>query len=724
MRMKKIAASLGGVASLSCFAISTALAADVDLELKPGWNLIGNPFAAPLPVVGVLGTQESPKAGLTDKILTAWQWDAASGSWMFHTPLKSDADLKAYVKEKSYTQLTQIAPGSGMWVNVSATAPVALRISGNFLPRTVDDMPKSWSLNVLPVATRVDDFNRSSKINPPASSTEIPDSVISLWAWDAVTSKWLFYAPSKHREGLAALANYSAEKGYLDFMAGTGVSLDNKMGFWVNRPELDRSKPQNVFPVSLAIASPIAVGKNAPTKKGADTTTTTTEPPSSYEEAASQVASLIASASGTVQQSAQAFISLLQGMVNNNGNASCYGPTLNYTGHPDNTGLAVLGKGTLPSGDLGIWLATDGNGVACASAQLDARLLGTSARANGSLGILAALLGTAYKKNGALPGVGATVDVTTELNTFLSSLGTTQVTVTVAGATVGQSTAGTWVYALDASIASVSAPSASAQLTIDMTHTLGTTLTQGNGLLRYAVSMPSVSASCGTSTKSTVFGSVKYAQSGSATMLTTLREGNFCGASTVATAPSGTWDATTSQLSPSSTWSDNFTRFGANFNPLTRGGSYLFGWQAGVADGNARVFAMTVDGAAKTGDAWYGFGDDIKTTNGDVKGFMCNWAGPGNTKTVLTQYAQRQKVAYNSTSYKWEPSASSIRYAPVNTCLYDGSKSFWYDRNLDTIVNEASADQIVAGSESDFIYKSAGAVTADIAATGFTSPGF
>jgi hypothetical protein len=57
----------------------------------------------------------------------------------------------------------------------------------------------------------------------------------SLWAWDAATSKWYFYAPTLDTLGGSALVNYIKDQNYEDF-GSSAKTLGNGVGFWVKRP--------------------------------------------------------------------------------------------------------------------------------------------------------------------------------------------------------------------------------------------------------------------------------------------------------------------------------------------------------------------------------------------------------------------------------------------------------------------------------------------------------
>ena len=63
----------------------------------------------------------------------------------------------------------------------------------------------------------------------------VPNNVVSLWAWDAPTQNWYFYAPSLEAQGGNALTDYITRHGYLDFTQANKV-LGLGVGFWVNRP--------------------------------------------------------------------------------------------------------------------------------------------------------------------------------------------------------------------------------------------------------------------------------------------------------------------------------------------------------------------------------------------------------------------------------------------------------------------------------------------------------
>ena len=135
---------------------------------------------------------------------------------------------------------------------------------------------------------------------------------------------------------------------------------------------------------------------------------------------------------------------------------------------------------------------------------------------------------------------------------------------------------------------------------------------------------------------------------------------------------------------------------------------------------------------AQDGEAYFGYGDEISVSNGDTLGMYCSWAAPGSTHT-LQSYAQRQFISYDATTYHWtQPTGGSdILYAPTNDCTYDGSGTFWYDRNLNTANDEGSTDLVVGavGSgippELDLMQKGTSAdIPTKIASRGYVKPAF
>jgi hypothetical protein len=376
-----------------------------------------------------------------------------------------------------------------------------------------------------------------------------------------------------------------------------------------------------------------------------------------------------------------------------------------YQGHPDWVAGNPPKDGTLPSGDVGIWTAVDtATEWACAAAQLDARMDGVALRSNTSLMTLASLINVANSAGKSLPAVGATVDLKTEMNVAFSP------DVTFTTATISQPVAGSYSYSVAFSFTH---SSGTRNAEIRLSHAPGASKNEYSGLLTYAVTRGgSDLQNCNGKALGTVdVGTLKYTRSSRTAMTLVQREGNYCGVGTAT--PLATSYASFSsdgQLDPLGKWSgtkgwaNNFNRFGAVYDPTTLKGNYTFGWQAGDLDSNSRVFNIGLNYNATTeardGEAYFGYGDDIASSTGTIKGFICNWAGPGNSHT-LKDYAQRQNISFNDSTGKWRPtseatSSSNITYAPTNSCEVASGTTFYYDKNA----SGSTADEVAAATAS------------------------
>ena len=123
----------------------------------------------------------------------------------------------------------------------------------------------------------------------------------------------------------------------------------------------------------------------------------------------------------------------------------------------------------------------------------------------------------------------------------------------------------------------------------------------------------------------------------------------------------------------------NFARYQLNIN--TGAGEYQSAWQAGRGDGCG----------------YFGFGSDIASSTGvgTIDGMICNWTGPGNTKTTQS-LVQQQCMNLNTTSGIYESDGSTsgstrlaISYAPTNSCDTTGldpdGNIFQYSDSVTTV---------------------------------------
>jgi len=359
--------------------------------------------------------------------------------------------------------------------------------------------------------------------------------------------------------------------------------------------------------------------------------------------------------------------------------ATCYGPKLKYANHPDSSTLA---SGELPGGDLGIWQVHEGNTTeACTAAELNEQMDGVKYRTKGGLFLLASTLDALFDSGGSLPAVGSSVDVTASMPAVPD--------VSFTRVTIQQTAAGTYQYDIAMTYTRSGTPY---DIRFQIIHDGSSTDTNYKGLMTYQIEDTFVNGNCASGENNiTRKGTLVYERSDTDAYNVDAREAMFCGhsfsggfASDSLLDPSDKLDTTSNPDG----WGNNFNRFVANYKISNRSGQYLYAWQAGPGDNHTRVLQIDLnDHAPVAGESYFGFGADIASTTatfGENLGMICNWAGPGNHRTLLP-FAQRQFLEYNSSTQRFETqsSLSGITYAPTNDCRYDGSGSFAYDRNLD-----------------------------------------
>ena len=419
-------------------------------------------------------------------------------------------------------------------------------------------------------------------------------------------------------------------------------------------------------------------------------------------------------------------------------NANCYGPTLKFTNHPGGSSMQT----DMPSGDLGIWKELEGE-QACAAAELNSRMKGVSSRTLMGLMGLASMIAVANKSGLTLPTAGTSLD----LKPYMTALGLTKVTFNTATLAL-DSTGKVWSYTL--AISAKDMNDTAHDVSLALTHTPGSSEAAYEGLFNYRVSGQFGGNNCNSGgpapmmvgTESTMNGTLYYKRSASGVVVNS-REGGYCGAGTIAPTafdtgvdststyklldPSIVYDATNSPLG----WADNFSILAGKFDPSTLQGDYVYAWQAGKGDSHSRTFQMHAAADAATGDAYFGFGKTVGTTDGSIDGMICNWAGPGNSHTPLP-YAQHQPIKFDATvkGFIVGTAGSEITFAPTSSCIYENTGTFWYDRDLDGVNTGADKVNVWATTNgSDLVLKLLGVgtqstVQANINTSGFVLPPF
>lgn len=196
------------------------------LNFVAGWNLVGNGFSGVLDVATAFGD--------ANRVSTVWKWIASSGTWAFYAPSLAGQALIDYAASKGYVVLTTIEGGEGFWVNAKTTFVTPLPSGTAIDSASFRNMNLGWSLISIGDNKTPRAFNDA--LNPSSDPVAVVVPYItSLWAWEAVQTKWYFYAPALEAQGGTVLTDYIASKGYLDFTAN-GKTLGPSTGFWVNKP--------------------------------------------------------------------------------------------------------------------------------------------------------------------------------------------------------------------------------------------------------------------------------------------------------------------------------------------------------------------------------------------------------------------------------------------------------------------------------------------------------
>ena len=348
---------------------------------------------------------------------------------------------------------------------------------------------------------------------------------------------------------------------------------------------------------------------------------------------------------------------------------NCYGPTIAYTNHPDGSGTGGFGcpagASCLPSGDLGMWTATEtSTGESCASAEMNALVGDVASTVNNGMKLMAGMVCLAQINGTAKPEVGVTIDLASDVNSNLAGASVTTASITRSADYTGTSNP-VFTVSLVGTING-------GNVSVTLKHSPAATGTDFKGRL-YGTVAASTSATKGFS--------VIYNQTGSTVSYLAKSAQTLTSSGT-----SGLFDADgnylyTTFLAGSGSNNANARYLLASVDAETGLGAIKFAWQAGGMDIKSRVFlAKTQEnsGSPDTGFAYFGFGPNMSSASvGTIGGMCCNWAGPsgtcmGSASAYDTTSVQNQAIARNSSGI-FTPITSAITYAPTTTCGYTGS---------------------------------------------------
>jgi len=353
-------------------------------------------------------------------------------------------------------------------------------------------------------------------------------------------------------------------------------------------------------------------------------------------------------------------------IVSNAGSAACYGPTLTYTGHPDDSARS----GQLPSGDLGLWLSSNEGGTeACAASKVNSLVGGVADKVDLALGAQAMMICAARIAGKSIPASGSSVDLTSTIN---DNNVTTKITVTSATLAVSTNSTGDTVYS-SAVKGSFTKAGVSESFSMTLKH-VPTSTTAGSGLVTFeqeGLTDSGQSGACG-STKQNHATSVAYSNT-AAGVTYRMAHAMFSSSNTDYYETDGQLK---SKPGSGANGSELTNGWCANYNVMiaemdTSGyGKLAYSWIAGHGDDHTRTFNIETKSDG-TGNAYFGFAANPDSSGAygplTIDKMICNWAGPSNSHTGVSK-VQKQVLSYNSTSKEWQSGTDYLSYAPTNNC--------------------------------------------------------
>ncbi len=395
----------------------------------------------------------------------------------------------------------------------------------------------------------------------------------------------------------------------------------------------------------------------------------------------------------------------LEELFGGGGNANCYGPSLAYQSHEDALGGGPMSSGTLPGGDLGLWLEYENGTQPCVAAQLSRRVAGAKGQATQGLLLMAAMRLTVARSSVlSMPAAGSSTDIATDFATLLHTV-PAFASINVYAASISLDGSGA-VYTYRLAIGNGATDASARSGEIIMRHTPGSSASSYSGTMQVSgfwltldPAMGCIDATSGGLLQAARVSTLRYSRSGT-TIAFASRSADYCGAP--ASTASADWGAdvasftTGGELDPTvklsgairgSTkgWRGNFARFAGDFDRNTVAGNFLYAWQAGTGDGNSRALAVNADYNSATEtrslQGFFAFAGDIASTDGSLLGMICNWAGPGNQHAPQASFqSQTATLSASALGFVIPSGGSKITYAPTNSC---SSTTTEYDANVD-----------------------------------------
>lgn len=402
---------------------------------------------------------------------------------------------------------------------------------------------------------------------------------------------------------------------------------------------------------------------------------------------------------------------------------ACYGPTLKFCNHPNATTSdadcnadaqpgspqsSTSDDGQLPQGDLGIWGQSEGT-KACAAAQVNYLIDDVASFVDNMVKMTMVIACMGEKANVKLPGVNEEVDLKTALADYMKMPGISFTTLTLAR--LADTSTGEQVYKYTVTVGMTFQGSTAAQTAkIVLKH-----ITDKENKEKYRGKLwatltdsKDADSNCPSGTTGHTKAIQIFYEKADSTTKFDLDKVAFCGQNAVVSDTFSAADKASDAKKDGWGGNYNWGRFNIDANGL---GSLSYAWQAGKGDGFSRVFNVTAaqnTDKSATSTAYFGFGNDIATTakQGVIKGFFCNWAGPGNqknTNSTETTHALAQKqvmtrAAAAGSEFISDTTSTKIAFAPTNNC--DAGTDVRYyaptDAQSMTFAADGATDGVVA----------------------------
>ncbi|HET9237961.1 MAG TPA: hypothetical protein VFO10_11950 [Oligoflexus sp.] len=362
-------------------------------------------------------------------------------------------------------------------------------------------------------------------------------------------------------------------------------------------------------------------------------------------------------------------------------NTNCYGPSVLYRNHPDATS-GDPSPAHLPSGDLGVFDASEANGEACVAAKMNEMTgkIRKTVQESIETGKRALCFATVLGKD--LPTEeGETLDLTADVKTALDAIATDlgkkgKLSFSAIKITLVEVAETGNVFQTDVQ---AEVPRGSLWTRV-VTKKYSDTHTKGYVWGVFTKSATATNLQGPAQRNDPEVFSVIYDKEGDVIKF----EGTKSAAESNADKTALETDKASlfesdKRVRVATTGTPGYAHVMANINSASGAGEMVFMWTAGGAQEEQRTLhaKVTASGDTRSGWGYFGFGPklgDFRTavkagtvsaTQQSIERMICNWAGPNNNHTGIN-YAQKQLISFSTD--KFTATANYVGFAARNNC--------------------------------------------------------